>query len=687
MTLVRHRGALRSIPDDPGSVQVKHRGSLVDVLELWGKTEGQVHLLWPEGVSALFVVNTSPDSLWNVDPQNPGASTEIGTLPSGLELGTGLSAFNGSLYCVSSQEGRPDDLWRIDFAVPGRSVRLGALPPSVDVPNALAAHQGVLYCVTHSGIVGETPGDDHLWEIDVEDPERGSRLVGTIGVVTFRGMASHAQRLLAVDVDVTDSLWEVSVDDPSRSRKIGDLPAGIENATALASHDGILYLIDRLGPRRSELWEVDVATPGNSSLVGLLPQPLGHPESMASLMVAVRPPPIAPTLYITAYEREGRFENLDLDVVLVGGRFDRIVSYEWMTTNGTIRDATVRNPTVRLLPRSNRATFQVNVVVAGAAQTAAIGMQATATVTREVQTEQNRYQRRQVYYSHELPNGQWELHAWGREFTDAFALALPTALGFRHSARTPEGRNVMGLAEVSQQAYALVGGRADFANPDIDRANTETRLMRWDARGTNYLDTLTDLGRITGPNSDPLYGMTTHDGRLYTLGNAKEVVGGTQRDRVSLWSFSVSDLSNPTRLGTFGAAFFPSGLQSVGQSLYAIDGETREIRSFDPNANGFSPSDSSFFTSHGSMPLPIAQRGRTHLEEVPPVPQLVSLGTDTFCFMRTLIEEETGDLIADSAWEVWLVDLSDPASSTFIEFLHHSGPTALMSFQAIRPSS
>ena len=237
----------------------------------------------------LWVIDSSGDDLWRIDPLNPGRVTggygRVGAFPSGLTTPTDIISYDGDLWVIDDSG---DELWRINPDDPsdtsGVYGEVGSFAAALSSPQGLAFLDGDFW-------VAATSGGDELWRINSADPGDTSGVYGNQGNFTSGlqfplSLTSHDGDLWATD-NTGDQLYRINPANPADVSGVyglvGSLAAGVSTPTGLTSYDGDLWVTDTTG---EELFRINPANPADVSgvygLVGIFPAGLDNPSGITA---------------------------------------------------------------------------------------------------------------------------------------------------------------------------------------------------------------------------------------------------------------------------------------------------------------------------------------------------------------------------------------------------------------------
>ena len=241
------------------------------------------------GNTDLWVIDSSGDDLWRIDPANPSRATDgygrVGGFPTGLTTATGITSHDGDLWVIDDSG---DELWRINPANPGDTSGVyglvGDFNSALTSPQGMASLDGDLW-------IAATSGSDELWRINPANPGDTSGVYGnqgnfTTGLQFPLSLTSHDGDLWATD-NTGDQLYRINPANAGAGTGVyglvGSLAAGNDTPTGLTSLAGDLWVTDTTG---DELWRVNPADPVSISGVygdqGDLPAGLDNPTGMTA---------------------------------------------------------------------------------------------------------------------------------------------------------------------------------------------------------------------------------------------------------------------------------------------------------------------------------------------------------------------------------------------------------------------
>ena len=241
------------------------------------------------GTADLWVIDSSGDDLWRIDPLDPGRVTDgygrVGAFPTALTTATGITSHDDDLWVIDDAG---DELWRINPANPsdvsGVYGLVGDFDSALTSPQGLTSLDGDLW-------VAATSGGDELWRINPANPSDTSGVYGdqgrfATGLQFPLSLTSHDGDLWASD-NTGDELWRINPANPLSSSgvygEVGSFAGGISTPTGLTSLAGDLWVADTTG---DELWRVNPVNPSDVSGVygnqGIFPAGLGNPTGMTA---------------------------------------------------------------------------------------------------------------------------------------------------------------------------------------------------------------------------------------------------------------------------------------------------------------------------------------------------------------------------------------------------------------------
>ena len=236
-------------------------------------------------MARLFIVGSTSDRLWEIDPAGAATQGTSRTLPSGLTFAQGMTVLNGQLMVIDNSG---DELWRLNpDGADGEGTRLREFPSGLRTPDAMTVYNGRLLII-------DSRSSDELWEVDpTGGDDQGTLLRGFPSTLNgIRGMTVYNNRLFIVD-SLVDELWEIDPDAAgSQGTKLRDLPTGFTfTPTGMTVHEGRLFITEQGSSSfPAGLWELDPAGAGSEGTeLRNLPTNLNAPRGLASLPEATTP--------------------------------------------------------------------------------------------------------------------------------------------------------------------------------------------------------------------------------------------------------------------------------------------------------------------------------------------------------------------------------------------------------------
>ena len=238
----------------------------------------------------LVVMNAADDTLWNINPDDPGDTSgdygSMGSFPSGFVHPNASTWAPPPVQKLFVSDSTGDSLWNINpfdtDSLAGSFGNQGRYPTGITKPRAMAWAERLSWLMV---IDYDTRS---LWNINPDDPDDESGAYGSKGImpagIGADAMAWADTRLLVGD-SIGNKLWNINPFDASDISgaygEVGAFPAGLKPAAMSWRRPG-LSVADST---TDHLWNINPDDPGDTSGdygdKGAFPSGLTNPRGMA----------------------------------------------------------------------------------------------------------------------------------------------------------------------------------------------------------------------------------------------------------------------------------------------------------------------------------------------------------------------------------------------------------------------